>query len=116
MPNKIPESDSTSMPGHDDNAGRRDALELNLLTEDLENSRAISHAIKASICMKRVAAGVCIAVVLFLLAVLGFAALHVIWIRPDFWADNAGAAIALIVAPITSITVLVVLLIIGINR
>ena len=116
MPNKIPESDSTSMPGHDDNARRRDALEIDLLTEDLENSRAISHAIKARISMKYAAVGVCVAVVLFLLAVLGLAAWNVLWIRPDFWADNAGAAIALIAAPITSITVLVVLLIIGVNR
>lgn len=113
---KIPESDSASVPGRDDNARRRDALELDLLTEDLENSRAISRAIKASISMKYAAASVCIAVVLFLLAVLGFAAWHAIWIRPDFWADNAGVAIALIAAPITSITVLVVLLIIGANR
>ena len=112
MPSKIPATDSASMPGYDENVKRRDALELDRLETELNHAKAVTHEIRASVVIKQIAVGVGIFVVLVLFAVLGFA----IWMPSGFRIDNVAVAIALIVAPITSITAIVIALFIGAFR
>ena len=116
MPNKIPTTDSASMPGYDENVKRRDALELDRLETELNHAKAVTHEIRVSVVIKQVAVGVGILVVLVLFAVLGFAICRAIWMPSGFRIDNVAVAIALIVAPITSITAIVIALFIGAFR
>lgn len=116
MPSKIPATDSASMPGYDENVKRRDALELDRLETELNHAKAVTHEIRASVVVKQVAVGVGIFVVLVLFAVLGFAICCAIWMPSGFRIDNFAVAIALIVAPITSITAIVIALFIGAFR
>ena len=116
MPSKLPASDTATVLDHDENARRRDALELDLLETDLDQSKAVTDEIKASIAIKYAAVSIGAIVVLVFFSVLGFALWHAIWIPTGFGIDNVAVAIALIVAPITSITAVVIALFIGAFR
>lgn len=116
MPSKFPESGTATVPEHDENARRRDALELDLLETDLDQSKAVTDEIKASIAIKYAAVSIGAIVVLVFFSVLGFALCHAIWMPNGFGIDNVAVAIALIVAPITSITAIVIALFIGAFR
>lgn len=65
---------------------------------------------------KRVAVYVGIMAVILLFALLGLSAYNAMWMPPDYKIDNAAVAIALIVAPIASITAVVIAFFIGAFR
>ena len=82
----------------------------------MDQSKAVTDEIKASIAIKYAAVSIGAIVVLVFFSVLGFAFWHAIWIPTGFGIDNVAVAIALIVAPITSITAVVIALFIGAFR
>ena len=91
-------------------------MELDRLATELNRAKAVTHEIRVNVIIKQVAVGVGIFVVLVLFAVLGFAIYRAIWMPSGFRIDNIAVVIALIVAPITSITAIVIALFIGAFR
>ena len=116
MPNIIPENESTNVAGLDEILKRRDALDISRLASDLEYSKAVTKEINTSIAIKKVAVYFGICVVLIFFAVLAFAICNVIWMPPELRVDEVAIVIALIVAPFTSITAIVIAFFIGAFR
>ena len=116
MPNIIPENESANVAGLDEILKRRDALDIDRLASDLEYSKAVTKEINTSIFIKKVAVYFGICVVLIFFAVLAFAICNVIWMPPELRVDEVAIVIALIVAPFTSITAIVIAFFIGAFR
>lgn len=112
LPNAVPKG------GSDDSAPdiQSSDPENERLDYDGELRKLANRDFSQRFWQKRVAVYVRIMAVILLFALLGLSAYNAIWMSPGYKIENAAVAIALIVAPIASITAVVIAFFIGAFR